>query len=198
MGIRAQDGSWLDQPVDIGQIFFRYYTDLFSSSNPPRVQEALLNIPQVVTKSMNFDLVGAFHEWEVVAALKQMAPLKALGFDGMSPLFYLYFWPMVDFDVTSSILSWLNTGTLPSPVNHTFITLIPKISSPELVSEFCPISLCNVLYRVFSKVPANRLKKFLPTLITKNQSAFAKYRLISDNIIIAFETLDSMKTFKSR
>lgn len=127
-----------------------------------------------------------------------MAPLKALGSDGMSPLFYQYFWPMVDSNVTSSILSWLNTGTLPSPVNHTFITLIPKISSPELVTEFCPISLCNVLYRVFSKVPANHLKKFLPTLITKNQSAFAKYRLISDNIIIAFETLDSMKTFKSR
>lgn len=198
MGFRAQDGSWLDQPVDIGQIFFRYYTDLFSSSNPPRVQEALLNIPQVVTKSMNSDLVGAFHEWEVAAALKQMAPLKALDFDGMSPLFYLYFWPMVDSDVTSSILSWLNTGTLPSLVNHTFITHIPKIASPKLVSDFCPISLCNVLYKIFSKVPANCLKKFLPTLITKNQSTFAKYRLISDNIIIAFETLDSMKTFKSR
>lgn len=70
MGIRAQDGSWLDQPMDIGKSVIRYYTNLFSSSNPPRVQEALLNIPQVVTESMNSDLVGAFHEWEVAAALK--------------------------------------------------------------------------------------------------------------------------------
>ena len=79
---------------------------------------------------------------------------------------------MVDGDVTSSILSWLNTGPLPSPINHTFITLIPKVDSPKLITEFWPLSLCNVLYKVFSKVLANHLKKFLPTkanLVTSQQ-----------------------------
>ena len=61
------------------------------------------------------------------------------------------------------------------------------------MSEFHPISLYNVLYKIYSKVLANRLKKFLPSLITEHQSAFAKKKLIADNIIVAFETLHHMK-----
>ena len=60
------------------------------------------------------------------------------------------------------MLYFLNSASLPANLNHTFITLIPKVKNPELVSEFRPISLCNVLYKIFSKVLANRLKKILP------------------------------------
>ena len=65
------------------------------------------------------------------------------------------------------------------------------------MSEFRPISLCNVLYKIFVKVLANRLKKFLNSVINENQSAFAKGRLISDNILIAFKTLHCMKNYNS-
>ena len=40
---------------------------------------------------------------------------------------------------------------------------------------------------------ANRIKKILPKIISKHQSAFTKSRLISDNILVAFETLHSMQ-----
>ena len=193
LGIRDPCGRWLNQTEDIGQAFINYYTELFSSSNSISQGGALEKIPKVVTDGMNADLGGTFHEWEILDAIKQMAPLKAPGPDGMPPLFYQHFWPVVDKDVTSSVLMWLNSGILPSPINHTFITLIPKVDSPELVTEFRPISLCNVLYKIFSKVLANRLKKFLPNLITEHQSAFAKNRLITDNILVAFETLHCMK-----
>ena len=102
----------------------------------------------------------------------------------------------MDQEVILSILSWLNSGRLPYPVNHTFITLISKVRSLEYVHQFHPISLCNVLYKIFSKVLANRLKKFLPSLISEHQSTFAKDRLITDNIMIAFETLHCMKNHK--
>ena len=81
-----------------------------------------------------------------------MAPLKALGPDGMPPLVYQHFWPTMQHDVTSAILSWLNSGILPKPINHTLITLVLKLDNPELVSDFRPISLCNVLYKIYSKV----------------------------------------------
>ena len=112
-------------------------------------------------------------------------------------LFYPHFWPLIEGDVTQSILSWLNSGTVPQPVNHIFITLKPKKKSPEHVFDFCPISLCNVLYKLFSKVWANWLKKFLPSIITEHKSAFANDWLITDNILIAFEKLHCMKNYSS-
>ena len=69
--------------------------------------------------------------------------------------------------------------------------------NPEFVTQFRPISLCNVLYKIFSKVLANRLKTILPTIITEHQSAFTKNRLIYDNILMAFESLHSMNNMNS-
>ena len=147
---------------------------------------------------MNQELICKFEEWEVVQALKQMAPMKAPGPDGMPLLFFQHFWPLIEGDVIHSVLSWLNLGTLPHLVNHTFITLIPKKKNPSCVSDYYPISLCNVLYKIFSKFLANRLKKFLNNIIIEHQSTFAKGCLISDNILIAFETLHTMKHYNSR
>ena len=103
-------------------------------------------------------------------ALNQMALLKSPGPDGKPPLFFQHYWDLVGKDITTSILSFLNLASLPENLNHTFITLIPKVKNPELVSNFRLISLCNVLYKIFSKVLANRLKKILPLIITEHQS----------------------------
>ena len=127
-----------------------------------------------------------------------MAPLKAPGPDGMPPIFFQHFWPLVGDEVTATILQFLNTAIFPCHLNHTFISLIPKVKNPELVSEFRPISLCNILYKIFSKILANRLKQVLPTLIMEHQSAFTKSHLISDNVLIAFESLHSIHNHKSK
>ena len=126
-----------------------------------------------------------------------MAPLKAPGPDGMPPLFYQNYWNLVGTDVSQPVLSFHNSASLPQHLNHTFITPVPKVNNPELVSDFRPISLCNVLYKIFSKVLANRLKKILPQIIRKHQSAFTKNWNISNNILVAFETLHSMQNHKS-
>ena len=60
------------------------------------------------------------------------------------------------------------------------------------MAQFRPISLSNVLYRIFLKVLANRLKIIMPQLILEHQSAFMSDRLISNNILVAFETLHYM------
>ena len=97
-------------------------------------------------------------------------------------------------DVTQAMLSSLNSRSILKSINHTFITLIPKVQNPEKVTNFRPISLCNVIYKIISKVLANRLKPMLHSIISKTQSAFIADRLITDNILIAFESLHHMKT----
>ena len=114
-------------------------------------------VQKVVTDSMNADLTKPYTSDEVERAIKDMAPLKALGPDGMPPLFYQTYWSDVGMDTTHVVLSCLNSRSILKSINHTFITLIPKVRNPERVTEFRSISLCNVLYKIVSKVIANRL-----------------------------------------
>ena len=122
---------------------------------------------EVVTEEINASLAMEYKLEEVVAAIKEMAPLKASGPDGMPPLFYQSYWPDVGKEVTQAVLSCLNSGSILRSINHTFISLIPKVKNPERVTEFRPISLCNVIYKIVSKVIANRLKPWLNSLISE-------------------------------
>ena len=64
------------------------------------------------------------------------------------------------------MLDFLNSGNMNPDINYTYIVLIPKVKSPEKMLDYKPISLCNVFYKIISKVMANRLKQIRPKLIS--------------------------------
>jgi hypothetical protein len=101
-------------------------------------------------------------------------------------------WEEVGMEVCVVALDFFNNGVLDESVNTTHIALKPKMINPSKVIDFRPISLCNVFYKILSKVLANRLKVILPRIISKNQSAFVPGHLISDNILVAYEILHTM------
>ena len=88
------------------------------------------------------------------------------------------------------MLDFLNLGVTPEKFNETHIILIPKVKSPKKIFEYRPISLSNVVSRIATKVLPNRLKIVLPSIISENQSAFMTSRLITDNILVAFEVMN--------
>ena len=97
---------------------------------------------------MNVVLLQEFRAPEVEEALKQMHPLKALGPDDMPPLFYQHFWPKVSFVVVQTILNFINNGVASPKFHETHIVLISKTTNPETVTNYRPISLCNVAYKL--------------------------------------------------
>lgn len=180
---------WQEEDGEIEDSFVKYYSDLFTSSNPLDFSEIVEAVQPKVSPDMNMKLIKEFGPGEVLRALKQMHPSKAPGPDGMPPLFFQHFWPTVGNLVTKTMLDFLNNGVIPPKFNETHIVLVPKNNNPKRVTEYRPISLCNVIYKIGSKTLANRLKKILPLIISESQSASVNGRLISDNVLIAFETM---------
>lgn len=83
---------------------------------------------------------------------------------------------------------------MPRNLNETHIRLIPKIQGPKQVADYRPIALCNVYYKIISKLLTRRLQPLLSHLVSENQSAFIPGRAISDNVLITHEVLHFLKT----
>ena len=193
--LKRVDGSWCEGEHQIATLFVDYFSSLFRSNElaASNMEEVLTATPWVVTHDMNQFLLAKFTKSEVDLALKQMSPLNAPGPNRMPLIFYQHYWVKIGVDVVQAILTWLNSDTIYPSLNHTYITLILKVKCPQQVTKFHPISLCNILYKLMSKVLANRLKKFLPDISSDCQSAFQSDKAISDNILVAFESLHHMK-----
>jgi hypothetical protein len=149
--------------------------------------------PAAAVAQMNDQLGAVFSGEEVKNALFQMLLTKAPGPDGFPAHFFQRHWELCRDEVTSVVLRVLRGDDDPSLINNTSIVLIPKVTNPEELGQFRPISLCNVIYKIASKVVANRLRTILPEIISQEQSAFVPGRLITDNIVTTYECLHFMK-----
>ena len=118
--------------------------------------------------------------------------------DGFTAGFYQLHWHLLGANVTDGVLEFLNGGILPENLNRTTLVLIPKTRDPQEMKEFRPISLCNVLYKICSKVTANRLRLVLDDIVSEEQSAFVPGRLITDNVLVAYEHIHYLKKKKGK
>lgn len=176
------------KPQQIANTFVSYFRYIFSTSNidagrpflgtqhPPQIEEYTYSIPD---------------KQEILQVLREMKCNASPGPDGFNVEFYLAAWEWIGDDVAMLVRNFYITGILPPHISDTNIALIPKKLVPLVPTDYRPISLCNVIYKIIAKTLANRLKPHLPDYIDPAQQAFIEGRRISDNIIIAQEIAHS-------
>ncbi|XP_024004020.1 uncharacterized protein LOC112081493 [Eutrema salsugineum] len=112
---------------------------------------------------------------------------KTPGPDGFTGEFYRCTWDIIGEDLTKAVREFFESGKLLKQWNCTAISLIPKRVGADKLVDFRPISLCNVVYKVISKILARRLQAITPGMVSNSQSAFVKGRLLVENVLLATE-----------
>ncbi|XP_018435427.2 uncharacterized protein LOC108807663 [Raphanus sativus] len=112
---------------------------------------------------------------------------KAPGPDGFTAEFYTSSWELVGSDVITAVKDFFLSFNLPRQVNATVVALIPKVPGAASLTDFRPISLCNTIYKVISRILARKLQLITPAAVQGNQVGFVKGRLLCENVLLASE-----------
>ena len=149
-----------------------------------------------ITDDINTELTRPVTEQEIKDSVFAVPPSKAPGPDGFTAEFYQHFWPDIKQTIIDEVTRFFDRNELDESHNHTNLCLISKVGVPTSMSDFRPIALCNVSYKIISKILVNRLKNHLGGVISENQAAFVPGRMITDNAIIAHEVYYALKARK--
>lgn len=197
----SPNGETLSTSKEIYQHITSFYQSLLSE-DPINRDDAQLSFlqhtPTLVTPSHNTFLCSPISEDEVEKALFSMKPFGAPGPDGFPPGFLQHFWYLLKKDLTELVQESFQSKQMLGRINHTFLTVIPKTENAKTIDSFRPISLCNAIYKLVSKVATNRFKRILPNIITEEQKAFIKNRHLLDGLTTIHELLHSLQRYNRK
>ncbi|XP_020250145.1 uncharacterized protein LOC109827551 [Asparagus officinalis] len=183
-----QDGTPISSFDKMKMIAPRFYEDLFNQTSYWNVFPKV-TVKKILTVEAKQWLVKDINHKEIKEALFQMNPDKAPGPDGFNAYFYQHNWSMIKDDVIVAVKSFFSSGKILKQINHTFLTLVPKSKEATSIQDYRPISCCNVIYKIISKILSNRLKLVVGELISNNQHAFLQGRQIGECSLLAHELL---------
>lgn len=118
---------------------------------------------------------------------------KSLGPDGFNSEFYQQFLGVCGDDIFEDATTWLGRGYFLPSLNDTNICLVPKCVNPHSMKDFLHISMCNVVYKLVSRLLANRVKNCLSKCVSEEQSTFLEGRCILDNAMFAIKSIHALK-----
>lgn len=147
------------------------------------------SIPTVITEDQNKELYRCIDEEEVKKATFRLNPDKAPGPDGFPAAFFQSYWGIIGKDLHRVVEESRKRMTMLGAINHTFLALIPKKSYPQKMGDFRPNALCNIIYKIVTKIISNGLKQIINLIIFDEHSVFTPGRSIVEGIITTHETL---------
>ncbi|XP_057720278.1 uncharacterized protein LOC130934758 [Arachis stenosperma] len=197
-GLYVRDGSWSTDPDILQEEALSFYKNLFGTTEEVEV-DCLGDVPlPTLSTEACAKLIDHVSFAEVKSAVFSMSPFKGPGLDGFQAYFFKEYWEIVGTEIWNIVRSAFLGEFLNPSIMETLIVLIPKIDNPIFMKDFRPISLCNVVYKIITKVLTNRLRPFLPDIVSPLQGGFIPGRGAPDNIIVAQEILNFMKHTKSK
>ncbi|GJY98751.1 RNA-directed DNA polymerase, eukaryota [Tanacetum coccineum] len=191
------NGEWISNPVGVKREFYSHFKNQFSPSYTPRLSFDFV-FPNRLSTDQVEDLERLVTYDEVKRAVWDCGANKSPGPDGFTFEFFRKFWKTLDQDVFQAVSDFFENGHIPRGCNASFIALIPKIHDAKIVKDFRPISLIGSIYKIITKILANRLCNVLPCLISEVQSAFVSNRNILDGPFILDELLQWCKHKRKR
>lgn len=151
-------------------------------------------IPNLVTEEENLSLL-AIPTWEEVhATVRAMDGFSAPGPDGFGGCFFSHCWSIVASDVVLAVQSFFHAGFIMPHFNYNTLILVPKLQDSVSVTNFRPIALANFVFKIITKIVADRLGPIAARIISPSQSAFIPGRSITDPIILTSECVNLLDT----
>ncbi|KAK2662858.1 hypothetical protein Ddye_001432 [Dipteronia dyeriana] len=150
-GLKKEDGSWAGNTEDIKNTVVLYFQNLFERKESIRSYSHLPMMFPLLTEFDKLSLNASICEQEVKQSLFHICGLKAPGPDGFHALFFQKYWKNCKRVLVRLVSDCFINGVIPDNINHTFISLVPKIPNPICMSQLRPTSLCNTFYKVISK-----------------------------------------------
>jgi len=189
------EGGLADSFNKLSQLGTSHFRSIYRS--PPSINLVeIINVanhfPRYVNEEESADLTAPVTMGELESTLKWFKKDKSPGSDGWTIEFYLAFYDILGQDLLRVVEESKTSGCLYHAINSTFIPLIPKTDSPSSFDDYHPISLCNCLYKIISKIIANWLRPILSKHIAPQKFAFLENRQIHEAIRSAQEALHSI------
>ncbi|GJY87143.1 RNA-directed DNA polymerase, eukaryota, partial [Tanacetum coccineum] len=182
------DGDWVDDPIRVKEEFHDYFATRFCETEPSSGYIDF-NFPNKISGDQLADIESPISNDEIRRAVWGCGENKSPGPDGFSFEFFRKFWHVVGNDLCAAVTWFSEHYYFPSGCNSSFIALIPKCLDPKTVGDYRPICLIGSIYKVVTKILANRLSLVISDLVSEVQTAFLPNRQILDGPFIITELL---------
>ncbi|GKA59381.1 RNA-directed DNA polymerase, eukaryota, reverse transcriptase zinc-binding domain protein [Tanacetum coccineum] len=162
--IKDKDGITYEGE-QIPNVFLKHFQEFLGTKNHVQEIASFENMFRNKLRLCDAEkMIRDVSDKEIKDAIFDIDDAKAPGPDGFSAAFFKKSWNVIGSDICMAVKEFFMSGRLLGEVNVTLISLIPKIQTPNKVTDFRPIACCNVLYKCISKVLTNRIKPILGKL----------------------------------
>ncbi|KAL3692767.1 hypothetical protein R1sor_006418 [Riccia sorocarpa] len=186
--LQKLDGSQETSKKGILDMIGDYYKSLFQEEgeSPESIElrsQVLQRVDKKVDEEASLKLIQTPLSEEIDRRVRELAKEKSPGLDGITAEMLWENWSLVQADLKEVIWAFWQDNRLSHPSKKGVIKLIAKSHEISKLTNYRPITLLGITYKIISKILAERLQEFMPQLVSAPQTGFIPGRVIFDNIL---------------